>query len=155
MATLLSVVAVVLAVGVGYMAATDSREPVVRWSGGLRFAMFVVVAGGGSVLFRDLAAMLSPFVDGFVSGASLLSFVVGLILIAVAAHVYLLFAPDARGLVHSLAQVAGRHPRHTAWPPSTGPRAATAGTLCSDCGHSLLDDTAYCENCGAARRAQP
>jgi len=72
--------------------------------------MFVVVAGGGSVLFRDLAAMLSPFVDGFVSGASLLSFVVGLILIAVAAHVYLLFAPDARGLVHSLAQVAGRQP---------------------------------------------
>jgi hypothetical protein len=154
MSTLLDMIAMVLALGLGLVVLNQPREPMARWPGSSRFALFVAVSATASVLFRALFGMLSPFVDGFVSGATLLEFVVGLVLIVIVLRVFLMLRPDTSTLLGSVASLVGRRPRAVAVMDDATDHAP-ANATCATCGRVAVGNPSFCEGCGAALARRP
>ena len=98
MTTLLSVIALLAAVALGYVVAIDTRAPFAGWSGSARFGVFVVIAGSAGLLFRDAISLVYPFLQGVSSLDALLSFLGGLVMLAAIAWVWTQTKPDLSAL---------------------------------------------------------
>jgi ABC-type amino acid transport system permease subunit len=151
MTTLLTIVAMLTAVALGYVVALDSREPFDRLSGTARFGVFLVVAGGGGLLFRDIVSMASPFVEGYPTGDALVNFLAALVLLAVVIWVYFLTKPDTAVLSAGISRLTAGIRRPSAFASSTAaPSAAAPTKTCPSCGHPVAASAAVCESCGAS-----
>ena len=115
MTTLLSVIAILAAVAIGYAIAVDTRAPFAGWSGSARFGLFVVVAGSAGLLFRDVVSLIYPFLQGASSVDSLISFLGGLVMLAAIVWVWLQTKPDLSALTSRVPQATSRPSE----PPST------------------------------------
>src|SRR5258707_5392125 len=82
MTTLLSIIALLAAVAIAYAVALDTRPPFEGWSGSARFALFLVIAGSGGLLFRDVVSLIYPFLQGVSGLDALVSFLGVLVLLA-------------------------------------------------------------------------
>jgi hypothetical protein len=108
MMTLLSVIALLAAVAIGYAIAVDTRAPFAGWSGSARFGLFVVVAGSAGLVFRDVVSLIYPFLQGASSLDSLVSFLGGLVMLAAIVWVWLQTKPDLGALSSRAARVTSR-----------------------------------------------
>jgi hypothetical protein len=114
MTTLLSVLALLAAVVIGYAIAMDTRAPFAGWSGSARFGLFVVVAGSAGLLFRDMLSLIYPFLQGVSNLDALVSFLGGLVMLAAIVWVWLQTKPD----LSALASRSGRLTSRPGEPPS-------------------------------------
>jgi hypothetical protein len=108
MTTLLTIIALLAALALGYAIALDPREPFAGWSGSARFGLFLVVTASAGVLFRDVASLVYPFLQGVSSADALLGFLGGLVLLAAIVWVYMLTKPDLSALSSYAARLTSR-----------------------------------------------
>jgi hypothetical protein len=108
MTTLLSVIALLAAVAIGYAIAMDTGAPFTGWSGSARFGLFVVVAGSAGLLFRDMVSLVYPFLQGVPGLDPLVSFLGGLLMLGAIVWVWVQTKPDLSALSSRASQLTSR-----------------------------------------------
>jgi hypothetical protein len=108
MATLLSIIALLVAIALGYAIALDPGKPFAGWSGSARFGLFLVVTASAGLLFRDVVSLVYPFLQGVSSPDALLSFLGGLVILAAIVWVYMLTKPNLSALSAQAARLTSR-----------------------------------------------
>jgi len=83
-----------LALWVGYVVATDRHGPFAAWTGAARVGVFVVATYCASGVLHSIFGMFSPISGGNTGAESLLSVLLGAILVVAVVRIYMLLGGE-------------------------------------------------------------